>query len=514
MNESKSPAPGSNPASNPILLTKIVATIGPATSSVPMLIKLIQAGARVFRLNFSHGSFEDFDKHLALAREASAQAGIPAAVMGDLCGPKIRIGKVEKPGIEVSVGDSLHIGGQAITAKQPQPGQPIVLSCTVPDVVTDVEIGHRLLIDDGNVRSLVIDKITQNGQQYLVCQVTSGGLITSAKGMNLPDTGLSLPSLTDHDRKCVAWAMENKLALLALSFVRKPEDIHELRSLLPRDEKQRPPIVAKIEKPQAMAQLDAIVEAADGVMVARGDLGVEMELAHVPIAQKRIISTAHDHGKFVIVATQMLQSMVDNATPTRAEVSDVSNAIEQGADAVMLSGETAVGKYPDVTVATMARIIQATQDHLAQVRPDWGTPPRKFQESHYRTAALAHGVNTVARDLNARLIVVWSQQGGGARYLSQNRPNIPIFAVTTDKAALVRMTPLFAVNPVLMEKPADIKTFTAQMDHYLMSHGLVEAGDPIVIVAGEPLGEPLVTNTIVLHQAGQVCRVKGLAQPA
>lgn len=497
----------------PILLTKIVATIGPATDTVAGLVKLIEAGARVFRLNFSHGTFEEFARNLKTARDASEKAGVPVAVMGDLCGPKIRIGKVVSGGIQVKAGDSIHIGGPAMVAQAPKEGEPLLLSCTVPSVVEDVEIGHRLLIDDGNVRTLVIDKVGQGDEERLVCQVTAGGTISSAKGMNLPDTGLSMPSLTDYDKECVAWAVKNELALLALSFVRKAEDIHELRAMLPKDERKRPPIVAKIEKPQAMAELDSIIDAADGVMVARGDLGVEMDLAQVPIAQKRIISLAHEHGKFVIVATQMLQSMVDSAVPTRAEVGDVSAAIDQGADAVMLSGETAVGRFPTEAVATMARIIVVTQEHVASQNGEWGTPPRKFLESHYRTAALAHGVNTVARDLGAKLIVVWSQQGGGARYLSQNRPNIPVFAVTSDPAALTRMTPLFAVIPVLMAKPADIKTFTVKMDQYLLEKGLVELGDPVVIVAGEPLGEAYVTNTIVLHQIGQVCQVRGLANP-
>jgi len=495
-----------------ILLTKIIATIGPATNTVPTLVELIRAGARVFRLNFSHGTFENFAKSLAAVREASAQTGIPVAVLGDLCGPKIRVGQVESPGIEVSVGDTLHIGGPAIVARAPAAGQPVELSCTLPAVVDDVEIGHRLLIDDGNIRALVIDKIGQGDGRRLVCQVLAGGRISSAKGINLPDTGLSVPSLTDYDRKCVAWALENDLELLALSFVRKKQDILDLQALLPHTAR-RPPIVAKIEKPQAMEQLGEIISAADGVMVARGDLGVEMELAQVPMAQKRIIAMAHDYGKFVIVATQMLQSMVDSTTPTRAEVGDVAAAIDQGADAVMLSGETAVGRFPVETVETMARIIEVTQEQLAHDRPSWGRPPRRFQESRHPTAALAHGVSAVAHDLHAKFIIVWSQLGGGARYLSQNRPNIPIIAVTSDADAMVRMTPLFAVYPVLMEKPADIKAFTAKMDQILIEKGMAEPGDPVIIVAGEPLGEPHVTNTIVLHQIGQVCQVRGLAKP-
>jgi pyruvate kinase len=498
----------------PILLTKIVATIGPATDQVPVLVKLIEAGARVFRLNFSHGRFDDFARLLQVIRQASEETDVPVAVLGDLCGPKIRVGNVAGQGVAVEVGDSLHIGGAPITAQQPRPGEPALFSCTLPQIVDDVQIGHRLLIDDGNIRSLVVEKTGQGEARRLVCQVTAGGVISSAKGINLPDTGLSTPSLTEYDKQCVTWAMENKLALLALSFVRKAQDIADLRALLPADEKLRPPIIAKIEKPQAMEHLESIIDAADGVMVARGDLGVEMDLAQVPMAQKRIISLAHDYGKFVIVATQMLQSMVESSTPTRAEVGDVSSAIDQGADAVMLSGETAVGKFPVQTVATMAHIIEVTQAHLAQERPMWGHPPRKFQESHHRTAALAHGVNTVARDLGAKCIVVWSQQGGGARYLAQNRPNIPVFAATTNHAALVRMVPLFAINPLLMDRPVDIKSFTEQMDRYLLERNLVELGDPVVVVAGEPMGEAHVTNTIVLHQVGQVCQVRGLAQPA
>ena len=305
-------------------------------------------------------------------------------------------------------------------------------------MIDDAQVGQRLLIDDGSVRLLVTDKIGQGDNQRVVANVTVGGLVTSNKGVNMPDSAsLSVPSLTEYDVACVAWAVEHEIDFLALSFVRKAEDLRMLKLLLPvraANHASYIPVIAKIEKPQALDDLDAIVSEADGVMVARGDLGVEMDLAEVPGIQKRVISLCHDHGKPVIVATQMLQSMIDSPSPTRAEASDVANAIYDGADAVMLSGETAVGKYPVQVVATMARIALCTQ-RLLRERPP-GKPPIRLQQTRYRTAALAHGVSVIVRDLDARLVATWSELGGGARYLSQNRLDIPIIAASSNPEAL------------------------------------------------------------------------------
>jgi pyruvate kinase len=495
----------------PFLFTKIVATVGPATNTSATLLRLIEEGARVFRINFSHGSPADFERSLAAIREAEKLAGFPIGVLGDLSGPKIRVGKVAGEGVQLNVGDEVLFQHGTLVTTQPKPGEPVVFCATLPNVIDDVEPGQRLLIDDGNVRVLITEKVGSGPQRTLRGSVTVGGKVTSSKGVNLPDSDLKVPSITEHDWRCVDWALAHEIDFLALSFVRQAADLHELRAYL---KKHTPagrgmmPIIAKIEKPQALTDLEQVVVASDLLMVARGDLGVEMDLAEVPVIQKRIIALAHDHGKPVIVATQMLQSMIESVTPTRAEVSDVANAIFDGADAVMLSGETAVGKYPVQVVNTMARIALATQRHIGQERSRLRTAPAKLRQSQYRTAALAHGVANIVQDLSARCIAVWSQQGGGARYLSQNRPTIPIFAVSSDPLALRRMTPMYAVQPALMATPPEhLEAFVDAVDLMLRQRQWVQSGDAIVIVAGEPLGAAGVTNNVRVHFSGDVCRV-------
>lgn len=482
-------------------MTKIIATLGPASSEPDALRALIEAGAGVFRLNFSHGTLDGHSERLRMIRSVAAEFERPICVFGDLQGPKIRIAAVENDCIEVETGSTVIFQREDHVTTFDD--RPLRFSTTYPAMIDDVERGQRVLIDDGAVRMLAFDK----KDDELHCTVTHGGPVRTGKGVNLPESTLSLSSISEKDIECVRWAVEHDADFLALSFVTSAADIHELQELLGRvkaecnRESIRMPIVAKIERPAAVDAMESIIEAADGIMVARGDLGVEMDLARVPVVQKRLIEAAHDYGKPCIVATQMLQSMIDSPIPTRAEASDVANAIFDGADAVMLSGETAVGRYPAVVVETMRRIAESAESYLRTLAPE-NRPPMKLQQSADRTAALAHGAWTVAQDKRAKFIVVWSQQGGGARYLSKNNFRIPIIAVSTDRRALRQMQLLGGVFPVRMERPADLGAFTRAADAWLLSSGWADPGDPFILLAGNPIGQVRATNSLAIHRVG------------
>jgi len=488
------------------LLTKVIATAGPACNDIQMLARLISQGVRVFRINFSHGTFEQFGHLLAAIRAASEETKIEVAVLGDLCGPKIRIGEVAADGVLLQTGDRIRLVHQELRAEPPVPGEDAVFSLTMSSIIDDVQVGHRVYVNDGAIRALVVETPGSGQERAVVANVTAGGIVVSGKGVNLPDTDLDIAAMTDHDWRCVDWALAHDLEFLALSFVRHADELRQLKEYIQEhsdDTGDIIPVIAKIEKREALDDLEAIVAEADAVMVARGDLGVEMELAQVPIIQKRIVSISHDYGKPTIVATQMLQSMIDSPTPTRAEVSDVANAIFDGTDAVMLSGETAIGRYPYESVRMIASIAREMQEHVGRDTAQWGEPPRASGWTSRPAAALAHGVTTIARDLAAKLIVVWSQSGATARYLSQNRPTVPIIAVTSDYRTMRRMNLLFAVWPVLMTPPGDIEDFVDAADQLLIDHGWAEPGDAALIVAGEPLDTPNVTNTLRIHHVGE-----------
>lgn len=515
--------------------TKIVATIGPASESPETLSRLIEAGVSVFRLNFSHGTLQDHERRLRLIREAGARSGQSVAVLGDLCGPKIRLGLVPE-GTVLEAGDEVVLtGGEAErhappgTKARSHEGQegprgsaaasaPRVLEVTYPGLGDDVKPGHRVLIADGAVRMLatackgrmgVVASGAVGEPGWVKCVVHVGGPISSAKGVNLPDSRLRTPSITARDWECVEWAASHDLDFLALSFVRRAEEILELRerlvALASRASDARPPIpiIAKIEKPQAVAALDEIVQASDGVMVARGDLGVEMDIAQVPIVQRRILESAQAWGKPCIVATQMLETMITSAIPTRAEASDVATAVFGSADAVMLSGETAVGKHPVLVVETMRRIARVAEEHTTSM-PEDESPPRRLVESRYRTAALAHGAWHVARDIGARLIVCWSEQGGTARYLSQNNFRVPIVAYTSDARAARQMALLAGVTPVHARPPVSgmLGEWTDMVEREVLDRGWVRVGEPIVLLAGKPLGTAKATNSIAIFYLG------------
>jgi pyruvate kinase len=496
-----------------LILTKIIATLGPASAGVENIKTLINEGARVFRVNFSHGAFEGFSETIDNVRAASRESGIPVAVLGDLSGPKIRIGKVEEGGIDLKNDSIVEFCRDETTGHLTTDGAA-VFSTTYPHIVEEVQEGQKILVDDGNISMVCTGKTADR----LLARVIQGGLVTSKKGINLPETKLSVPALTNWDIQCLEFAVLKKVDYLALSFVRSANDVISLKERL-KSLGARPfepvlyrdsnidfvpegalfiPIISKIEKPQAIEELDRIVAESDGVMIARGDLGVEMDVAEVAILQKKIISKCHDYGVPVIVATQMLQSMIESPTPTRAEVSDVANAIYDGVDAVMLSGETAVGKWPALTVRMMNRIARLTNEHIREQKIS-NQVPRHMRESRFRSAALAHGVKSIVKDIDARLIVLWSKFGGGALYISQLDLPLPILSFSNLPATANRMSLLYGVHPVVMDQPDNPGDFIRDASEFILQNDYAIKGEAVVFVYGEPIQSSGVTNSVYIH---------------
>lgn len=477
-------AMASRPADAPAL-TKIIATIGPASSDPDQIRSLIDCGVGIFRLNFSHGDLAGHGERLKTIRSVAERLGAQVGVLGDLQGPKIRVTHVAGDGIELATGTIVRIDRDRDEAEVSD--GTVRLGCTCAELIDEVEPGHRVLINDGAVRMLAVERSPTS----LLCTVTYGGLVTSGKGINVPDTSLSVSTMTDTDWRNARWAVENGLDFLALSFVRTAEDVQLLREGLPRfgSAGASMPVIAKIELPQAVEGIDEIVDVADGVMVARGDLGVELELSRVPVIQKEIVRVAQHHGKACIVATQMFESMLEAPAPTRAEVNDVACAIFDRADAVMLSGETAVGQYPVLAVEHMRQVAVNSEKYLA-AQEAVDSAPGRLIELQDREAALAHGASTVTRDVGAVAVVAWSQQGIMARLLSRQSLPIPIVAVSSDEATSRRMQLLRGVVPLTMEAPPSIDAFGGLLEQYLVDHGIASRGDAMILIAGDPLGRP------------------------
>lgn len=507
-------------ASEKFLLTKIIATLGPATSDVRMIKKLIAAGVRAFRINFSHGSFSDYDRLLVNIRAAQKQSGKYVAILGDLSGPKIRVGKVINGGVKLKRGDEVIFQKKEITGGSA--GNEHTFSTTFPPFIDEVKAGEKILLDDGNIELICMLKSGKGKNARLHCKVRNGHLLTSAKGINLPESNLTVPSLTEKDIECVAYAVKNEFDFLALSFVRSGKDIRALKKLLTQY-RVRPdglditggdlgfstlydddfiPVISKIEKPQAIENLDSILEETDGIMVARGDLGVEMDLAEVAILQKHIVQKCSDFGKPVIVATQMLQSMINEPVPTRAEVSDVANAIIDGADAVMLSGETAVGNYPEETVKMMNRIAAKTNAYVKNL-DDNSDDLIKYKGPLNRKATMARGVHQIARDIKAKFIITWTHSGGSTVFLSQQRIEVPLIAFGENKKRLSQLSLLYGITPLYMEQPASGSNFIEKVNELLIQNKWAKKGDAVIIVASEPITKRGITNRLVIHYVGE-----------
>lgn len=505
---------------NDFLMTKIIATLGPATSSYEKILELIYAGVRVFRINFSHGSFEDYDKLILNIRKASEESGLFVGILGDLSGPKIRVGKVIEGGVMLETGEIISfvkneiIGGSIGHEKE--------FSTAYPNFINEVDVGEKILLDDGNIELKCVEKKENEHGSALICKVISANMLSTAKGINLPESNLSLPSLTEKDYKCLNYAIDKSLDYLALSFVREAEDVKLLKREM-MNRKARPkglsitggdlgfstyfeddyiPIISKIEKPQAIENLAEIIEESDGVMVARGDLGVEMDLAEVALLQKKIINLCRQQMKPVIVATQMLQSMIENPVPTRAEVSDVANAIIDGADAVMLSGETAVGSYPVNSVKMMARVAKKTQ--AFQYNLDNSTKPISTVEIQLkRKSAMARGVAVMAKEIGAKYIITWAHSGGSSVFLSQQKLKIPIIACGVNKKRLQQLSVLYGIQAVYLNQPTSGSAFIKLVNELLISNKWADKGDPIIIVASSPISKKGVTNRVILHFVGE-----------
>ena len=467
--------------------TKVVATLGPVSSNPETLKGMIEAGLDVVRLNFSHGERADHLARFELVRSVAAEVGHNLAVLVDLQGPKIRVGVVDDNGVRVDRGREVVLVAGADRAAEPE--IPVVY----PELAADVRQGDQILLDDGAIGL----RVQEVEGERVRCQVERGGVVKSRKGVNLPGVAVSATALTSKDRADVATAVEAGADYVALSFVRKPDDVVQAKQAI-TDHGGDIPVVAKLERPEAIDCLDEILEVADAVMVARGDLGVELAVEKVPPIQKHIIAQANSQGVPVITATQMLESMVASPRPTRAEASDVANAIFDGTDAVMLSQETAIGQYPVEAVATMARIAREVE-----ATPYLSAPPPPAVGKLDVPATVCRAAVQVATDLGARAIVAFTESGASARYVSRFRPRTPIIGLTTSETARRRMALFWGVETAApLPVGTQVRGMIDEADQRIVEEGLLDPGDLIVVVAGSPGGRGG-TNRVLVHRVGQ-----------
>jgi len=469
--------------------TKIVATLGPATNNAEALGRLLAAGVDVVRLNFSHGTPDDHAKAVVLVRSAAASLGRPIALMGDLCGPKIRLLEVQGSAIEIPVGHRLRI------LREPVLGTRDQVATNHPTIIDDAEVGHAVLINDGAVQLRVVEKTAD----ALICECDVPGEIGTRKGLSLPDSDLRQESLTDKDLEYVRWSVSQGLDYIALSFVRRAADVELLRTRLAELQGQCH-VVSKIETRHAVANLDEIIAVSDAVIGARGDLGVEMELATVPRIQKDITHRCHRAGKPVIVATQMLQSMVESSTPTRAEVSDVANAVFDGADALLLSAETAVGRYPDAAVRMLHSVAAETEAYDQNL----ARPAEICAGTHRVTAALARAIARIANDVDARAVVLWTDTGYLTRLASKHRLDRPVIGIAHADTAWRRMALYYGITPVLASGGADVEDRLSQADRIVQEMGVASPGQMIIVAFGPRAITRLNTGTVLIHTVNPV----------
>ncbi|MDG2227782.1 MAG: pyruvate kinase [Flavobacteriales bacterium] len=462
--------------------TKIVATIGPVTSSKENLIKLIASGVNVCRLNFSHSTHEEHIEVIKNIREADKELGTHTAILGDLQGPKIRIGEVKDNNIELVPGAEIIITTNTVL------GTAEKVSITYQGLPQDVKKGERILLDDGK---LMFEVISTNLKDEVKLKVIHGGYLSSKKGVNLPNTKISQPSLTEKDKKDLQVILEQNLDWIGLSFVRSAKDIIELKHIISQNNKQTK-VVAKIEKPEAVIELENIVKESDAVMVARGDLGVEIPMQDVPLIQKKIITTCLNFAKPVIVATQMMESMTENAAPTRAEVNDVANAVMDGADAVMLSGETSVGKYPFTTVEAMCKILEKIESDYEEMYSKEREPEKDIER--FITDSICFTSCRLASRVEAKGIITMTHSGYTAYKISSQRPKAAVYVFSGNKKLLTQLSLVWGVTTFFYDKTVSTDHTIADIKYLLKKQGYVSEGDMIINTASIPIEENGKTN--------------------
>ena len=478
---------------------KIVTTIGPASQDEPVLRRLFEAGADVARLNFSHGTHAEHAEKIERIRRLSAELNKPISILQDLQGPKLRVGKLPEGGIPLEVGQNVALTNiDSLEDLKTGADDITLIPMDVPNLARGVKPGSRILLDDGNLEM----EVTGVEGEAVHARVVLGGVLSSNKGVNLPGAELGITSFTEKDRIDLEFGLKQGVDLIAISFVRTAADVETVRqAMLELAPDQKPlPIIAKLERPEALDNLHEIIHASDGVMVARGDLGVETSPAEVPIFQKKIIDMANRHAKVVITATQMLESMINNPRPTRAEASDVANAIFDGTDAIMLSGETASGAYPVESVKMMASIVCQAENNSEEYGHVFSQPDDAFQDDAF---SITQAARELAHDRNVAGITVFTESGRTAILMSKSRPGVPIYAFTPNVETFRRLNILWGVTPFLVPFASTVESMIASVEAALLSSTAVEIGKQVIVISGFPVGTARLPNFALLHTVGE-----------
>ncbi len=465
--------------------TKILATLGPASNTYDKILSMVNAGANIFRLNFSHGNHETKKNLIGFIRQINKDKQLNLSILGDLQGPKLRVGKIKDDELMLNVGDMVHFSNQEVE------GTLSMITVSYPNLSSDIKVGNKILIDDGKIEVSVIE-VTKNGVIKTI--VLQGGIIKSNKGFNLPDTKISLPALTEKDLEDLEFIIEQKLDWVALSFVKNVKDINLLKFFLQQKE-SKTKVIAKIEMPEALDHINEIINESDGIMIARGDLGVELPVEKVPLVQKSIIRKCIHRAKPVIVATQMMESMIELSKPNRSEITDVANAVVEGADAVMLSAETAAGKHPELVIATMKKIILEVENNIFEYNRADDLTPQKHSPS-FLSDALCYNACKIAVDVDAKALIGMTQTGFTGFTLSSFRPSAPLYVFATNQLLVTQLSLSWGVTAFYFPEGDNVDEIFNKQIEMLKAEGLLNANDVIVSTGSLPVDKKLPTNMV------------------